>query len=264
MSDTYVLDRDVIRVHGPEAAPYLQGQLSQDITALADGGSAWSWLLAPTGKVDALLRVIRRSPEDWLLDTDSGWGEPVVARLTRFKLRTRADIEPIGATVTRHVGTTDVAGGLVAAPAWPGLDAADLIELGDPVKGEGAYEPLRIATGIPRMGAELDERTIPGETGLVPFTVSFTKGCYTGQELVARIDSRGGNVPRHLRRLRLDGAAEAGAELQDADGSPAGVITSVAPDPAGGPGWVGLGYVKRAVAPDVGLVTGSVPVHQVA
>ena len=63
------------------------------------------------------------------------------------------------------------------------------------------YEAVRIAAGIPRMGAELTDKTIPGETGLIELTVSFTKGCYTGQELVARIDSRGGNVPRHLRRL---------------------------------------------------------------
>lgn len=76
MADRYAvgLDRDVVGATGPEAASFLQGQLSQDVLALSDGGSAWSWLLAPTGKVDALVRVTRLGADDWLLDTDAGWG----------------------------------------------------------------------------------------------------------------------------------------------------------------------------------------------
>src|SRR5271157_4775990 len=78
-----------------------------------------------------------------------------------------------------------------------------------------AYEAVRVEAGFPRHGDELDERTIPAEAGLVEASVSFTKGCYTGQELVARIDSRGSNVPRRLRGLLLSGPAEAGARLVD-------------------------------------------------
>src|SRR5262249_37222835 len=83
------LDRDGIFARGPEAAAYLQGQLSQDVVAMRDDFSAWSWVLSPQGKVDALVRVTRRSEDDWLLDTDAGWGEALVMRLKRFKLRTK-------------------------------------------------------------------------------------------------------------------------------------------------------------------------------
>ncbi|MGH9054699.1 MAG: YgfZ/GcvT domain-containing protein, partial [Acidimicrobiales bacterium] len=100
----------------------------------------------------------------------------------------------------------------------------------------------RVLTGLPMMGAELTEKTIPSETGLIGATVSFTKGCYTGQELVARIDSRGGHVARRLHGLALSGSAPAGIELVAGD-QPAGVLTSVVAAEPGG--WVGLGYVRR-------------------
>ena len=99
---------------------------------------------------------------------------------------------------------------------WGGLAGYDLLGA-DPVAPDGAvavsqddYEAARIEAGFPRHGAELDERTIPAEAGLVEASVSFTKGCYTGQELVARIDSRGSNVPRHLRGLLLSRPGGAG------------------------------------------------------
>lgn len=271
------LDRDVITVSGPDAGAYLQGQLSQDVLGLGEGSSAWSWLLAPTGKVDALLRVSHRPGGGWLLDTDAGWGQAVLARLQKFKLRTKADLALTPATVIGLRGGEWPAGpGLpgggpagqepatrepdtVARPPWPGMAGADIIHLGDgdagvsvaadvPEMGESAYRAVRMRAGQPRMGAELGEKTIPGETGLVPFTVSFTKGCYTGQELVARIDSRGGNVPRHLCRLLMDRELPAGTELLDA-GQPAGTVTSVADlAPSGlGSGWAGLGYVRRGI-----------------
>lgn len=279
--------REVLAVTGPDAATYLQGQLSQDVLGLADGGFAWSWLLAPNGKVDALVRVTRLSAEDWLLDTDAGWGERVLTRLNRFKLRTKVDVvtSPRAVLGLRGTGWEEAVGrvaptGVVLSPPWPGVQGADVV-VPDRAGVDAAqvpaedYEALRIVAGIPRMGAELDERTIPAETGLVAMTVSFTKGCYTGQELVARIDSRGGNVPRHLRGLRWGGPGpgpaaplvEVGAELVGGDGRPAGTVTSVAPAPPSSPatgeglvgepgatagetggersGWVGLGYVRR-------------------
>ncbi len=272
------LDRDVVSGRGPDAGSYLQGQLSQDVTALPDGGSAWSWLLAPTGKVDALLRVTRLSAEDWLLDTDAGWGPVVAARLDRFRLRTKVDFVPRDLAVIglRGPGWEEAAASsgaaAVASPPWPGITGADLmgaeaLPAGWPELALSTYEVVRIRAGIPRMGAELDERTIPGETGLVAFTVSFTKGCYTGQELVARIDSRGGNVARRLRGIRpadptgagiasVAAPFEAPADLVTADGTPAGVLTSAAG--ATGEGWVGLGYIRRGVDPDADLhVAGS-------
>ena len=257
------LDRDVVTVVGEEAGPYMQGQLSQEVLGLPDGGFAWSWLLAPNGKVDALLRVTRLTPEQWLLDTDSGWGERVADRLSRFKLRTKADISVAPLQVIRFRRSPwQVPEGATAvlSPPWPSLEGADVVCPPEGAEGVAAisaadYEAERILAGIPRMGLELGERTIPGETGLVPFTVSFTKGCYTGQELVARVDSRGGNVPRHLRGLRFEGqSAEgvvAGDELLAPDGRAAGTVTSVAHSDAHG--WVGLGFVRRGIELSEGL-----------
>ncbi|MBV9661478.1 MAG: folate-binding protein YgfZ [Acidimicrobiales bacterium] len=251
------LDRDVLTAKGPEAATFLQGQLSQDVLGLADGGHAWSWLLAPAGKVEALVRVWRRDPASWVIETDAGWGEAVLTRLDRFKLRTKVDLAPSPASVEawRGVGLPPppAVGVLVADPPWPGVAGVDVLRLESvgpeddlPSISAEEYEAERILSGIPRMGAELTDKTIPAETGLVPLTVNFTKGCYTGQELVARIDSRGGHVPRHLRGLRLGEDVAAGTELFDGETS-VGTVTSVARSEQHG--WVGLGYVKRGIEP---------------
>ena len=104
-----------------------------------------------------------------------------------------------------------------------------------------AYERLRVEAGWPAMGAELTADTIPAEAGVVPVAASFTKGCYTGQELVARIDSRGGHVPHLLRHVRLDQPAKPGTAVE-VDGKAVGRLTSVAGDLA-------LAYVGRAVEP---------------
>jgi folate-binding protein YgfZ len=255
VADRYAvwLDRDVVAATGPEAASFLQGQLSQDVLALADAGSAWSWLLAPTGKVDALVRVTRLDAEDWLLDTDAGWGEVVLTRLNRFRLRTRVElaIRPWRVLGLRGQAAPEGDGGVVGVAAWPRFDGVDLlgetpaVPEGWPVRPTADFEAERIAAGLPKMGAELTDKTIPAETDLIDLTVSFTKGCYTGQELVARIDSRGGNVPRHLRGLLLPAGVEPGTDLVDADGRPAGTVTSAAVSATLGP--VGLGYVRRGI-----------------
>jgi tRNA-modifying protein YgfZ len=248
--------RDAIVVSGPEAGKYLQGQLSQDVEQLPLGTSVWSWVLQPTGKVDALVRVTRSNDGDWVIDVDGGFGQAVLARLARFKLRTKAELSLLdwqglalrGASLP-PVSVPD--GGIAADASWAGLPGVDLLGPsvsapdGLPLVDAEALEVARIETGVPKMGAELTESTIPAETGLVERTVSFTKGCYTGQELVARIDSRGSNVPRHLRGLVLYGLAEPGAELV-AEGKVVGHLTSVAESPV--LGWVALGYVGRAVA----------------
>jgi tRNA-modifying protein YgfZ len=266
--DRYVawLPRQVVQASGPEAGAFLQGQLSQDVLALDDGGSAWSWVLAPTGKVDALVRVIRISGEEWLLDTDEGWGEPLVARLSRFRLRTKVTLQALSwrvlgfrflgvASMDRQADTVDV------PSTWPGLEGVDRLgQSPEPPAGWAfasaeEYERRRIVAGLPRMGAELTEKTIPAESGLIDLSVSFTKGCYTGQELVARIDSRGGHVPRHLRRLMSTGHLTAGTDLTGPDGRAVGTVTSAARLPHGG--WVGLGYVRRGVDPPATVRAGS-------
>ena len=215
-----LLPRDVVRVSGPEAVTYLQGQCSQDVSALSVGQSLESLLLSPQGKVEVYLRITREADDGFVLDTDAGFGSVTVARLERFRLRTKVSFEPLDwvCAAVRGPATTDA---LVGQPAftlpvaWVGLDGVDL--LGPlPSDGVGAWvidsvarcplgvwEAARIEAGIPVNGAELVEGTIAAEVGLVDRTVSFTKGCFTGQELVARLDARGSKVARHLRGVVL-------------------------------------------------------------
>lgn len=251
----FAVARDVVAVDGEEAGSYLQGQLSQDVTSMAPGTSRWSLLLQPQGKLDTWLRVTRLPDDRWLLDTDPGAGADMVRRLERFKLRTKVGFEVVDWTMValRGPGSDQVeppTAAVAADPAWPAMPGVDFLGPGlavpDPVP-EGhpdALEVLRIRSGVPRMGYELDERTIAAEAGIVDRSASFTKGCYVGQELVARIDSRGNNTPRRLYGLRLaDSAVPAPGAAVVAAGAPVGHITSAACSP--GLGGIALAYLKR-------------------
>ena len=254
------LPRDFVRAAGPDANTFLQGQLSQDVLGLAVGASTWALLLQPQGKVTAFLRVLRVGEEEFVLETDAGFGPAVIERLNRFKLRVKADLDPLAWRCLAVRGPKAhelVPEGVVAD--WPGLPGRDLVgeapaaPAGVVMCGMDAYEAVRIEAGIPVMGRELDEGTIPAEAGVVDRSVSFTKGCYTGQELVARIDSRGGNVPRRLRGLVLaEGPAPVGASVT-ADGKEVGQLTSVAFSP-GLDATVALAFVRRAVEPPAEVV----------
>jgi tRNA-modifying protein YgfZ len=241
--------RDVVRVSGPEALTWLQGQLSQDVAALAVGAAAWSFLLQPQGRLEALVRVVRTGDDELVLHTDEGAAEALVAHLTRFKLRTKAELEQLdwrcvalrGPDVaTMPVPPVDAATNAVVADAgWPGLPGLDLLGPA-PAAPEGvrrcdpaAYEAVRIEAGVPRVGVDTDERTMPHETGMVEAAVSFTKGCFLGQELVARVDSRGGRAPRLLRGVVLgtNVLPPVGASIRVAGDDSAkerGTVTSVA------------------------------------
>ncbi len=255
--------RDAIRVAGPEALAYLQGQLSQDVAALAVGATARSFVLAPTGKVDAWVRITRSGDDTVVLDLDAGHGEALVARLRRFLLRTKADIEPLAWRMVALRGPGAEAAAADAAPdalrvpaGWAAVEGVDLLgpdvvpPAGVPAASPTAYESLRIRAGVPALGAELTEATIPAEAGpeVIAASVSFTKGCFTGQELVARIDSRGGHVPRRVRGLVVAGPdmPEVGGPVF-VGGDDVGRITSLAPAPGGGA--VALAIVGRAVDP---------------
>ena len=256
------VERDIVRVAGPDAITYLQGQLSHDVADLAPGEVGWTFVLQPTGKVDAWARLVRTADDEVVLDVDGGYGEALIARLRRFLLRTKADVDPVDWRVVAlrgpgaEVAARDAATADLRVPAeWPGVEGFDLVgpdvepPAGVPVATLDAYEALRIRSGIPAMGAELTDADDPGRGGaaIIDASVSFTKGCFTGQELVARIDSRGGNVPRHLRGLVLPGAPPPVAAPVVVDGAEVGSVTSAAPAPGGGA--VALAFVRRAVDP---------------
>ena len=280
--------RDVLAVRGPDALEYLQGQLSQDVAVLAVGASEDSLLLEPDGKLSALVRVTRLDAHDFLLDTDAGSGEVVAARLQRFRLRSKVELEPLAwrCLSLRGAGVHEAAAGLLAVLEeagvleppfeWNGWTGVDLLGPEDVVLAPGAgvkglpegvvacgpaaVEACRIVSGVPAMGAELTAKTIAAEAGLVERTVSFTKGCYTGQELVARIDSRGSNVPRRLVGIVASGESESEAlapgmtlhagENPAGDGAAgdkvAGTVTSAAWSVELG-AWVALAFLHRSV-----------------
>lgn len=274
--------RDVVIVRGPDAVTWLQGQLSQDVNALGVGGSAESLVLSPQGKIDAYCRVTRLGDEEVLLDTEIGHGQHLYDRLRRFRLRVKAELEigvvrcamvrgpdsamrleASGVKPGELAGQTHGAPGddwiVAVAVAWPGLVGYDVMapagtklwpELDALAGNPAAFEAARIEAGVPAMGRELTDKTIPQEAGLlVEHAVSFSKGCYTGQELVARLDARGGNVARRLRGVVGDprGDLAEGSVLVSGDRE-VGRLTSVAWSPRfAAP--VGLAYVRREVVP---------------
>jgi len=268
-------ERDVVTVSGPDSARYLQGQLSQDVVAMNEK-SVWSFLLAPTGKVNAWLRVHRIDAEKYFLETDVGWGDAVVTRLQRFLLRTRAEIsQPRRCQLLQirwsaellRLGESEIPNAIVATPIGPGVAGVDALFLESQgstvseayeVVPEGSYSRYRLAHGIPSMGTELTDETIPGEVGtwVIDASVSFTKGCYTGQELVARIDSRGNNVPAPIRLLVFESHASVGDGVW-LDGNHVGEVTSAVPSLGEALPALGLARVKRSVVPGSFVQVGS-------
>ena len=248
--------RQAVLAEGPETESFLQGQLSQDVASMAPHESRWSLLLHPQGKISAWLRVTRLDGERFLLDVDAGWADEVVTRLTRFKLRTKCELSISPWTSLTIVGhgalQVEVEGGeLELHDSWAGLPVVIVFgpepQADVPAIDLATATALRIEAGRPAMGAELDDSTIPAAAGIVDQSVSFTKGCYTGQELVARIDSRGNNVPRRLVGLVFDGDAAVTDDVEmTADGQAVGVVTT-----AGRSGAldadVALAYATRAV-----------------
>lgn len=264
-----VCDRDMIRVSGIESVAYLQGQISQDVEAIDVEKSAWSLVLQPTGKVETWLRLHRVGSDEFLLDLDVGHGEAAIARLDRFRLRSDVSFaaEPgwsmlsvRGPEAAAHPVTAD----LRAEITWPGFEGVDHLGRGLTIPDGVAeldpheFEALRIAAGWPRMGADLTHDTIPGEAGeaLLQSSVSFTKGCYTGQELVARIESRGGNVPRPIRVLvGPPGERLAIGASVERDGAEVGRVTSSVGGRSDEPA-LALASVLRKVEPGAEVTVG--------
>ena len=248
------VDRDLVVVKGPDATSFLQSLVSQDLDALAVGASAPSLLLSPQGKLLVDFVALRVDENTWWLVCEGGFGEPLAAGLNRFKIRVKADVheEPVAALAVRGIdvagapGVTCIRGrGGVDVIGAPDAVAAFSAALDVPLRDADAYERARIEAGVPRQGVDIDERTIPQEAFLEQDAVSFTKGCFVGQELVCRIDTRG-HVNRLLRRLRASGGLVAGAPVTAGDGKTVGEITSSAGD-------VALAMVRREVEPGAQL-----------
>jgi folate-binding protein YgfZ len=228
--------RGFVRVAGPDASDYLQRMVSNDVEALQVGDACPALLLTAKARVIAPLVVWRRGDEDFLLLTEPELGEPVRSLLLRMRLRARCEIEP-----EQHTSQL-VFGGEGIVTDVPG--AVELLDAGlRPTLAENEVELRRIEAGVPRWGAELDDRILPAEAGLDRTHVSFSKGCYPGQEPVARLHFRG-HPNRGLRVLELEQAPQPGTELVH-EGRTVGRVTSAARRPDGS--VVALGYVRTEV-----------------
>lgn len=260
---------DLIWVRGPDSVSFLQGLVSQDVEAIPVGSVARSFLLGPQGKLAALLWLLRGEDEVGIV-TDAGFGEEVAATLARYKIRIKAEIALDERPLSVVVGDDSLA----EAGHWSddGVLRASLplgrlprVLVAGEAMPESDLTALRVEEGEPVMGRDVDEKTIPQETGLTDQAVSFTKGCYLGQELVARIDTRG-HVNRQLRGVVVDGDAlpAEGAELVAGDKTVGNLTSPVRSERLGS--VIGLALVRREVAPgdavelrwDGGSATGEV------
>jgi folate-binding protein YgfZ len=238
-------------VEGSDTLRFLNDLLSQELTMVQATIAIRSFLLAPQGKLRALLWVFG-SDERIGLIADAGIGNRVADDLTHYKIR-------IKATIHRPVPVTTVVGSLPPGAIVASFGETEVgfltEELDARALTSAEWDAIRLEAAEPVMDVDIDEKTIPQETGLVEAAVSFEKGCYLGQELVARIDTRG-HVNRRLRRVSLEGPVAVPAEVrvgQDAVGS----ITSTSYSPTRHT-HLGLGLLHRSVSPGDPILVGAV------
>ncbi|RPI23617.1 MAG: folate-binding protein [Actinobacteria bacterium] len=267
-SFTVAAPHELIWVRGPDAVVFLDGLLSQSVASIAPGTVRRSLLLTPRGKLDAPLWLLG-GERDVGVVVEAGFAQSTAAGLARFKIRVDATVAVDERRLTEVWGSD--AADLAAAGTWEASPAfaADLPLLNGPMRrvlttaevtvaaaSEDEAEAVRIAMGEPRLGVDIGEDTIPQEAGLVAGAVDFDKGCYLGQELVARIESRG-RVNRQLRGMRSLGPPLAAPSAVKQAGSEVGMATSAAIHPD--LGGIALGMLRREVEVGDEVELGAVP-----
>lgn len=229
--------------------------VTNDVESLGPGDACQALLLTAKARVIAPLMVLRRGPDDFLLLTEPSLGDRVTSELLRFRFAAKCAIATEAHSSTIVIGEPPPAG---AVPTQDyGVPAYELLDAEAPDASPVEWpelERLRILARTPAWGLELDDRVLPAEAGLDERAVSFTKGCYPGQEPVARLHYRG-RQNRGLRVLALEGG---GLPAYDAEltlaGKVVGRITSAVAD---GDGVLALAYVRREVADNAVLHQGS-------
>jgi folate-binding protein YgfZ len=282
----YRSERGKLALTGADAKSFLQGQVTNDVEALAPGQGCYAAFLTPKGKMLGDLRILDAG-EELLLDTERVALQGLFNMIRRFSvgydvelhkrtlerglvslLGPRADAvsEVVELPATEHAHAPTEIGGITvrAIRTDSGIDllcqAAATAALIAALEGAGAVavseiaaECLRIERGRPRYGVDLDDNVIPQEAGLNERAVSFTKGCYVGQETVARLHYRG-KPNRHLRGLRLSAPAQTGDPVAFA-GRPVGHLGSVARSPELGP--LALALIRREAPPGSDVTVGA-------
>ena len=245
--------RAYVRVSGRDAVDFLQRMVSNDVAALEPGGSCEALLLTAKARVIAPLRVVRRAEDDFLLLTEPELDETVRGQLLRSRFAAKVAVEReehrsyvvVGADVPGVPNDDYGEGGVEVIDADPprGIEPVAADEL----------ERLRILARTPAWGKEIDDRVLPAEAGLVGRAVSFTKGCYPGQEPIARLHYRG-HPNRELRVLAIDAdeVPDYDADLRYGD-KVVGRVTSAA---RAEDGIVALAYVRVEVPREAELAVG--------
>ncbi len=215
--DAFLRNCTALSVSGEGARVFLQGQCSQDVLSIDSHEARWSLLLEPDGKLGALVRIVCLGDDDFVVLADPARIDEVFARLSRFKLRVRAVIETVRVKIAISRNATSPAGG-IPLPSF----STELVEtLSEEVTSAASPEDHVDSAFEEFLNADLAIQDRDARAGMNPFelgsavieqAVSFTKGCYTGQELVARIDARGSSAP-----FRLVGAVVSGAGTFAAD-----------------------------------------------
>ena len=266
--------RGKLIVGGADAAEYLQGQLTNEVEALNPGEGVYAALLDRKGHLQGDMRVLRLAADRYWVDTEADALERVKRHLGTYKIGREVEIEDVGAdhailsvigpaahevTSTgplspehahreegqRRIVATDLGLDLLV-PAGSAPDVlAELRDAGAAEVSEEAAEIARVETGRPRFGAEMSEATMPAEAGITDRAVSFAKGCYIGQEPVARLHYKG-RPNRHLRGLRLSAAAAHDDPIRLGDRE-VGRVGTACLSPALGP--IALAIVRREAAP---------------
>jgi folate-binding protein YgfZ len=279
-----VRERGFIDVLGADAAEYLQGQLTNDVETVAVGEGQYAALLDRKGHMQTDMRLVRVGQGAILIDLEPAAKDQALRHLTMYSIGRdvavtdasddRALVSLIGPRAAEIAATaplpefanepTAVAGvDLVAVGTRDGVDLltplaersrvlAALVDAGAVEVSAEAVEILRVEAGIPRFGAEMDAGTMPAEAAIVEDAVSFTKGCYIGQETVARLHYKG-KPNKHLRGLRLSAAAAPGASLRLGE-KEVGTLGGSVVSPALGP--IGLAIVRREAEPGTEVTVG--------
>jgi tRNA-modifying protein YgfZ len=269
--------RGKLALRGAGAKEFLGGQVSNDIESLIPGRGCYAALLTPKGKMLADLRVLDTGDELWI-DTERVGLQAVFDAIRRYSIGHDVQLEKrtleqallslIGPRAREVAGAgelrdehdnaraeiagapvlliaTDLGADVVCAAADAVTVRAALVDAGAVAVDESAAEVLRVESGRPRYGIDLDDSVIPQEAGLNDRAVSFTKGCYVGQETVARLHYKG-KPNRHLRGLRLSEPVATGDELRVGD-RVVGQVGSSVVSPAFGP--IALALVRREAPP---------------
>jgi folate-binding protein YgfZ len=271
-------NRGVVRVTGPDRLPWLHSLTTQHLEQLQPGESAEALILSPNGHIEHHLTLTDDGTSVWV-HVEPGTAPALVEFLEsmRFMLRVEtADVTSEYAVITlmSPAADGDLPGAVAVAANEPlGLDvfirrdrleaaAGRLRERGVVLAGLQAYEALRIAALRPRFGLDTDHRTIPHEVGWIESAVHLNKGCYRGQETVARVHNLG-HPPRRLVFLHLDGSEDrlpGHGDPVELDGATVGFVGSAARHYELGP--IGLALVKRTTPVDATLLAGGVPAAQ--